>query len=69
MSCCVVHAPDSTSELGCIESQIGENGNRLADPLFCDPDNGDFRLAEGSPCSPDSSECGLIGALGVGCER
>jgi hypothetical protein len=39
------------------------------DPLFCDPDNGDFTLDESSPCTSSNSPngCGLIGALSVGC--
>ena len=39
-----------------------------ADPLFCDPENGDFTLSSQSPCLPPASgDCGLIGALGKGC--
>jgi hypothetical protein len=37
-----------------------------ADPLFCDPDNGDYHLEVESPCLDDST-CGLIGAYGLGC--
>ena len=35
----------------------GKNGNLWGDPLFVDPDNGDFRIEEGSPCvdAADSS--------------
>ncbi len=44
---------------------IGENDNIYADPLFCDPENGDYRLAANSPAAVGS--CGLIGALPVGC--
>ncbi|MCK4306458.1 MAG: hypothetical protein KAY24_19610, partial [Candidatus Eisenbacteria sp.] len=43
-------------------------GNISADPLFCDPDNADFTLAESSQCSPAGNpSCGLIGARPVGC--
>jgi hypothetical protein len=38
-----------------------------ADPQFCDPENLDFTLSGSSPCSPDLSPCGLIGAWEVGC--
>ena len=39
-----------------------------ADPLFCDPDNGNFELSSQSPCLPPASgDCGLIGAFGQGC--
>ncbi len=44
---------------------IGENDNVYADPLFCDAENGDYRLAANSPAAVGS--CGLIGALPVGC--
>jgi hypothetical protein len=46
-------------------------GNFEADPLFCDPVEGDFQLLKDSPClpgnHPDGYDCGLIGALGAGC--
>ena len=44
---------------------IGENDNVFADPLFCDAENGDYRLAANSPAAVGS--CGLVGALPVGC--
>jgi predicted outer membrane repeat protein len=48
-------------------------GNLCEDPLFCDPENGDFRLQTCSPCVPGhhprGHDCGgLIGARGVGCD-
>ena len=44
------------------------NGNFSADPLFCDPDNGDFTIQSDSPCAPPgATNCGLVGALPVGC--
>jgi len=36
-------------------------------PRFCDLAGGDFRLNSESPATPGASQCGLIGALGVGC--
>jgi hypothetical protein len=40
----------------------------FVDPLFCDPEIGDWTLRVGSPCLPEGSGgCGLIGALGQGC--
>ena len=30
--------------------RVGSNGNIWGDPLFVDPDKGDFRIKEGSPC-------------------
>lgn len=40
----------------------------FADPLFCDPDGGDFRIDASSPCA-NHAECGWIGAYGVGCDE
>ncbi|MBU1700707.1 MAG: right-handed parallel beta-helix repeat-containing protein [Candidatus Eisenbacteria bacterium] len=46
-------------------------GNFEADPLLCDPESGDFHLAENSPCAPGNHPynypCGLIGAFDMGC--
>jgi len=36
------------------------------DPLFCDPDNGDYRLQLDSPCRTDV--CGYMGYTGETCE-
>ncbi|MBZ0267923.1 right-handed parallel beta-helix repeat-containing protein [bacterium] len=42
--------------------------DRIVDPQFCDPENGNYTLQSTSPCLPDLSlGCGLIGALGQGC--
>lgn len=42
--------------------------NISADPWFCDAEDGDYRLAADSPCSPSYNDCGeQIGARGVGC--
>ncbi|MBZ0269399.1 right-handed parallel beta-helix repeat-containing protein [bacterium] len=42
--------------------------DRIVDPQFCDPDNGDYTLMATSPCLPALSlGCDLIGALGQGC--
>jgi hypothetical protein len=54
--------------VGCLEDQLGLNGNISADPIFCDPELLDFTIREDSPCSPETSACGLMGALPVGCE-
>jgi predicted outer membrane repeat protein len=68
LTCCDIYGNEGGDWIGCIEEQLGTNGNISADPLFCDPENGDFHLRPESPCQPDSSECGLIGAWPVGCE-
>jgi hypothetical protein len=43
--------------------------NVWKDPRFCDPAQGDLRLADTSPCTAEHAPggCGLIGALGVAC--
>jgi predicted outer membrane repeat protein len=42
-------------------------GNIDLDPLFCDPNMGDFTLRNDSPCAPENNDCGLMGAWPVGC--
>ena len=51
----------------CISGDSGITGNFSADPLVCDIYLGALQLLENSPCHPDSSACGQIGAFGVGC--
>ena len=47
-----------------------QGGEVWADPLFCDPENGDYRLLPGSPAwTPNHQDtapgCGLLGAYGL----
>ena len=42
-------------------------GNIDADPLFCNPDSGDYTLAENSPCIGTGENGTNMGAFGVGC--
>jgi parallel beta-helix repeat protein len=42
-------------------------GDPAVDPMFCDPDKGDFRLKKKSPCLPTERRPHKIGALGEGC--
>lgn len=66
--CCDLYGNDGGDWAGCISEHQGINGNLSADPLFCDPLNGDFRLSADSPCAPEQApDCGLIGAWPVGC--
>ncbi len=68
LDCCDVYGNAGGDWVGCIAGQEGQNGNLGADPLFCDPEVGDLRLQEGSPCGPDyNPDCGQIGAWPVGC--
>jgi predicted outer membrane repeat protein len=68
LRCCNLYGNDGGDWEGCIADQLGTDGNISKDPLFCDPDHGDLRLKPTSPCGPDSSECGLMGAWPVGRE-
>ena len=48
----------------------GQDGNISADPLFCGDAALDqpYGLDAASPCAPEQSGCGLMGAYGVTCE-
>jgi len=55
---------------GAISAQAQIGGNLNSDPMFCGNFNpaSPFSLLAGSLCAPaNNSECGLIGALPVGC--
>ena len=66
LTCSDVYGHAGGDWVGCIASQLGQNGNIAADPQFC-ARPADLRLCVDSPCAPEQSACGLIGALGVGC--
>jgi hypothetical protein len=68
---CSIYGNDGGDWVGDIEDQYGIRGNIQEDPLLCDPDNGDLRLRENSPCapfSPPNVEYDLLGAWPVGCD-
>jgi hypothetical protein len=71
LSCCDLFGNTGGDWDGSIAAQYGVDGNISADPLFCDPDAGDFTLQSGSPClysnHPEGWICGLIGADPIGC--
>ena len=70
LTCCDLFGNAGGDWVGGIENQYGIDGNICEDPLFCDPENGDYHLQEGSPCAPftpPNEECDLIGAWPVGC--
>jgi hypothetical protein len=70
LTCCDIYG-NGADWVGCIASQLGVDGNIGEDPLFClpDPDDaGDWSISNESPCVPGHSSCGLIGAVGVGCD-
>jgi len=52
-----------------VQEQWAGVGNLIdIDPLFCDPDSGDYSLAENSPCVGTGEDGSNMGAFGVGCE-
>jgi hypothetical protein len=67
VGCCDIYGNEGGDDL--CGTDLG--GNFSLDPLFCDPDNGDYTLDGCSPCLPGNHphgvDCGLIGALGQGC--
>lgn len=65
--CSDIHGNEHGDWTSCIEDQATQNGNISTDPLFCDPDLGDFHLWDHSPCAPANNDCGLMGAWPVGC--
>jgi hypothetical protein len=70
LSCSDIYGNAGGDWVGAIADQHGINGNICADPLLCDPENGDFQLDYASPCapfSPQNPECDLAGAWPVGC--
>jgi hypothetical protein len=66
LECCDIFGNEGGDYVGSITDLLGVDGNISVDPLFCDASGLDFRLHSDSPCAPDG-ECGLIGALPVGC--
>lgn len=71
LSCCDLFGNEAGDYVGCIADQYGIRGNISADPLFCDPANGEFGLEPESPCAPFSDpnpECDRLGAWPVGCD-
>jgi hypothetical protein len=68
ISCSDVFGNVGGDWVGCIADFLGASGNVAADPRFCDSGAGDWHLCDDSPCAPaHTGECGLIGALDVGC--
>ena len=70
MICCDLYGNAGGDWVGHIAGQYGVSGNISEDPLFCDPEGGDFTLHCISPCAPQTPpnpECDQIGAWPVGC--
>jgi hypothetical protein len=69
LSCSDVFGNAGGDWVGCLETQLGQDGNFALDPLFCDAAGGNFRIVMNSPCAPANSPpgCNLIGAFPAGC--
>ena len=69
LSCCDLYGNVGGDWIDCVAGFAGIDGNLCEDPLFCGAPTGDFSIDAASPCAPaNAPECGLIGALDVGCE-
>lgn len=68
MNCCDLYGNDGGDWTGSIAALADTLGNISLDPRFCGDDNPDdpYSLKYSSPCSAENSECGQIGARGVG---
>jgi hypothetical protein len=65
LTCCDIYANPDGDWVGPTADQYGTNGNIAEDPLFCEPEAGDYHLCSISPCL-DADSCGTIGAFGYG---
>jgi len=72
MWCCDIYGNAGGDWVSCIAEQADMYGNFSLDPLFCDAAGDDYTLIQCSPCAPGNDpndwNCGLIGALPVGCQ-
>jgi hypothetical protein len=74
LSCTNIYGNEGGNWVGVIADDLGQNGNFSACPSFCsyEIEPYDLHLCSSSPClpgnHPDGVNCGLIGALGQGCD-
>lgn len=70
ISCCNFIANAGGDWTGPLAPLLGTHGNISANPLFCDLENDDLSLAADSPCLPENSSCGGMGAFfEAGCDE
>ncbi len=68
INCSNIFGNPSGDWTGCVASQLAINGNITADPIFCNPAGGDYRVRSSSPCAPANNSCAaLIGAGAPAC--
>jgi len=69
LTCCDIYGNQDGDWVGCIESQLGADGNICVGPVFCAPWDTVLTLSVVSCCLPANNACGVrMGALGEGCE-
>lgn len=64
--CCAIALNTGGDWTGPLAGLLGVDGNIAEDPQFCDPESGDWSVADSSPCAP-AAACGGIGAWGADC--
>ena len=68
LTCCDLYGNVAYDWAPPFDNQFGINGNISEDPIFCNLITHDFNIRSDSPCAPNHNpECGLIGALPIGC--
>ena len=70
LSCCLLYNNVDGDWTDCVGGQYPGDGNLAESPQLCSPTPDYDRmwvLQEDSPCAPDQTACGLIGAWDVGC--
>ena len=64
----ISHSDSLYASYSNIQNDWPGNYNINQNPLFCAPENGNYSLAENSPCIGTGENDGDMGSLGVGCE-
>lgn len=68
VACCDFFGNHDGDWMTCIHDQYNGVTNVSVDPLFCDPENGNFHVQPLSWCAPwNNPGCGLVGAWTPGC--
>jgi len=68
LECTNIYGNAGGDWIGVIADQAVIDGNFSGNPYFCNPDIGDYRIHNNSPCAEENNNCGvLIGAREVWC--
>ncbi len=69
LGCCNLFGNAGGDWTGAVAEQRYLRGNFSVDPQFCGVlGSGNLYLQSDSPCAPAANDCGLVGALPVGCQ-